>query len=275
MHTIGVMLNSLGPDRLQAFRLAAEMGFGIVHTGALPESWLAGTGRDAYGAAARQSRLSVAAMFVGFDGQSYADLETIRRTVGLVNQETRAHRVSVALRYISLARELGAPKLAAHLGFIPHDPVHPDFLGLVAAVRTIVDACAKHGLGFDLETGQDSADVLIRLIRAVDRPNLGVNFDPANFILYGTDEPLEALDKLAPWIRGVHCKDALPSPLANELGTDVPIGSGRVDFEALPRKLRVIGYTGPLIIERERGPDVVNDIRRARDYLREILNRIV
>src|SRR5262249_9923802 len=111
---VGVMLNHLDRDRLKAFRVAAELGFRYVHTSALPERWLTGDQRRQYVAAARDSGVSIATMFAGFDGQSYADLPSIRRTVGLVLPEFQDHRREVALLYSDLAAELGVPALAAH-----------------------------------------------------------------------------------------------------------------------------------------------------------------
>jgi sugar phosphate isomerase/epimerase len=268
---VGVMLNNLERDRLRAFRVAAEQGFRVVHTSALPERWLTGPERAEYIAAAQGSELRIHTMFVGFDGQSYADLASIRRTVGLVLPESREHRCRVARLYSDLARALGVTALAAHIGIVPHDPAHPDYRPLVQVVQGIVDHCAERGQTFHLETGQEPAAVLERFLRDVGRHNTGVNFDPANLILYGTDEPLQALERLAPCVRGVHCKDALPPARPNTLGTEVPIGQGAVDFPALLRRLRQVGYRGPLVIEREHGPRVFEEIARGQAYLEHLL----
>jgi sugar phosphate isomerase/epimerase len=264
---VGVMLNNLERDRLKAFRVAADLGFWVVHTSALPERWLTGPERSAYVAAARASGLTIHTMFVGFDGQSYADLPSIRRTVGLVLPELREHRCRVALLYSDLAHDLGVTALGAHVGFVPHDPAHPHYRPLVEVVRRIADRCGERGQTFHLETGQEPGAVLARFLEDVGRPNLGVNFDPGNLILYGTDEPLTALDRLAPAVRGVHCKDALPPKGPEVLGTEVPIGQGAVNFPTLIGKLREIGYGGPLVIEREHGPRVHEDVDAARTYL--------
>jgi sugar phosphate isomerase/epimerase len=154
-----------------------------------------------------------------------------------------------------------------HIGFIPEDASHPDYQGSLGAVRTILNHCASHRQSFHIETGQEPAELLRRFIQDVDRPNLGVNFDPANFVLYGTDEPLKALEVLGPWVRGVHCKDGLRPRQRGVLGNEVPIGQGEVPFPTLIQKLHEWGYAGPLIIEREHGPRLVEDILAARDFL--------
>jgi sugar phosphate isomerase/epimerase len=270
---IGVMVNNLERDRLKAFRLAAELGFQHVHTSGLPEKWLCGPEREAYIASARASGVIIDTMFVAFDGQSYANIQKIANTVGLANPATREHRCQIALRYIDLAVELGAPSLAAHLGLIPENPDQPSYAGLIQSLRTILDRCEQHGLSFHLETGQESAATLVQFVHDVDRPYLGVNFDPANFILYGADEPVSALDALAPWVRGVHCKDGVWPDQRGELGREMPIGQGAVNFPALVRKLLACGYHGTLIIEREHGPSVIQDVEAGRSYLDGLLRQ--
>src|SRR5262249_28460367 len=117
MLEIGVMAHHLDRDRCQAIRIAAEHGFHLVHLGALPESWLDGPGRAALEGTMRSTGVRITTLFVSFDGQSYANRETMARTVGLVQPSSRQHRLEVALRYPALARALGAESLAAHLGF--------------------------------------------------------------------------------------------------------------------------------------------------------------
>jgi sugar phosphate isomerase/epimerase len=271
MNAIGVMLNNLERDRLAAFRVAAEQGFEVVHTSALPERWLTGAERGRYLDAARASGLTIHTLFVGFDGQSYADIPAIERTVGLVIPELREHRCGIALLYCDLARDLGVTALAAHAGFIPHDAADRRYGPLVEALRVILDRCAAYGQTFHLETGQEPAAVLLRFLRDVDRANLGVNFDPANFLLYDTDDPLTALDVLGPFVGGVHCKDGLRPTAPGTLGREVPLGEGAVPFPALLSRLRQLGYRGPLVIEREHGAHVIAEVQAACQRLRDWL----
>lgn len=266
---IGVMINNLERDRLKAFQVARDLGFTSGQTSWIPESWFDSPEQQQYIDAARQSGLQITAMFAGFDGQDYSNLETIRQTVGLVQPNLREHRKQIVFKYIDLAKELGVMALAAHIGFMPHDHAHLD-QPLVQTMRVILEHCAAAGQEFLLETGQEPAEVLLQFIHDVDRPNLGVNFDPANLILYGTDQPLPALDLLKDYVRGVHCKDGLWPKSPGELGTEVPIGQGDVGFAAFLKRLKEIGYKGPLTIEREGGPNVVRDVLQARAYLQTL-----
>ncbi len=263
---IGVMLNNLERNRLGAFAIAVRHGFRIVHTNALPEGMLLDLERGQYVAAARASGLTIASMFIGFDGQDFSDIATIARTVGLANSEQRADRCRIALAYSELAGEVGAPSLSLHLGFFPPEGTG-DYRDLIASLHLILDRCYSKGQTLHLETGQEPASRLKRLLQDVAHPALGVNYDPGNFVIYGTDEPLAALETLGCWVRGVHCKDALPPTKPGLLGREVPLGTGQVRFDRMLTALQRIGYGGPLILEREQAPDPVSDILAARRYL--------
>jgi len=148
----------------------------------------------------------ITALLCHFEGESYEDIATIKRTVGLLNQATREKRVRKILSFSEVARNLGVKVLQAHIGFIPEDKNDPDYKGLVKVVQRIADYCKKNGQSFALETGQEKARTLAGFIEDVNRSNLGVNFDPANMLLYDAGDPIEALSTLGKYVIGVHCK---------------------------------------------------------------------
>jgi sugar phosphate isomerase/epimerase len=192
------------------------------------------------------------AVFGGFEGESYADIPTVARTVGLVPRATRATRLAEMKEISDYAKRLGVSVVALHLGFIPHDRSEPLYREVLQITRELCDYCCGHGQSLHLETGQESAETLVRFIEEVDRPNLFVNFDPANMILYGSGEPIAALERVGPWVRSVHVKDARwAARPGQEWGVEVPAGEGEVDIERYLRTLDKIGYTGSLTIERE------------------------
>lgn len=205
--------------------------------------------------------IKISVVFAGFDGESYADIPTTARTVGLAPAATRAERLAELKEIADFARllsgaetsyALGPIPVGLHIGFVPHDAGDDDHAAIVAAAREICDHCAAHGQAVHLETGQEPADVLEAFLTAVNRPNLGINFDPANMILYGCGEPLPALRQLGKHVRSVHCKDAAWSDRPGETwGRETPLGEGDVDFNAFLAVLDEIGYAGPLTIERE------------------------
>ena len=196
--------------------------------------------------------IAITAVFGGFEGESYADIPTVVRTVGLVPPETRAARTREMKEIADFAKLLGVKVVALHLGFVPHDTADPLYAEVLAVARDLCDHCAKNGQALHLETGQETADDLLQFIGDVGRDNLFINFDPANMILYGTGEPIAALKKVGRYVRSIHCKDGTwaKNP-GQEWGAEVPLGKGDVGMENYLRMLKEIGYTGPLTVERE------------------------
>jgi sugar phosphate isomerase/epimerase len=199
-----------------------------------------------------QLNIALTAVFGGFEGESYADIPTTARTVGLVPRETRDARTAEMKEIADFARLLGCDVVALHLGFVPHDRTGRDYAQVVETTRDLSGHCRKLGQALHLETGQESAESLLKFLGDAKCHNLFINFDPANMILYGTGNPIEALGKVGRFVRSVHCKDArwAENP-GQEWGQEVPLGEGDVGMEDYLRKLDELGYTGPLTIERE------------------------
>ena len=222
--------------------------------------------------------ISLTAVFGGFEGESYADIPTVLETVGLVPPETRAARAREMKEISDFARLLGCDVVALHLGFIPHDTSAPLYREVLDVTRDVLDHCKQNNQALHLETGQESADGLLQFIGDVERDNLFVNFDPANMILYGTGEPIEALQKIGNLVHSIHCKDGTWSDQPGETwGSEVPLGDGAVGMEKYLRTLDAIGYTGPLTIEREIAEEPERqkaDIGQAVSLLRELKSKI-
>jgi len=200
----------------------------------------------------KAASITISAVFAGFEGESYADIPTVTRTVGLVPPETRAARVRELKEISDFTRLLGVNVTALHLGFVPHDTRDPLYGQIVAVTRDVCDHCRANGQALHLETGQETAEALLQFITDVGRENLFINFDPANMILYGTGEPIAALKQVGQYVRSVHCKDGKwAARPGQEWGVEVPLGQGDVGMENYLRTLKEIGYTGPLTIERE------------------------
>lgn len=198
--------------------------------------------------------ITITCVFGGFEGESYADIATCVRTVGLVPEETRSARVQEMKEISDFARMLGCSAVGLHIGFIPEDSSSDRYRQLVDATRDLLDHVGANGQTLHLETGQETADHLLEFIRCVERDNLFINFDPANMILYGTGEPIDALKKVGRYVRSVHCKDALWAPEDQRgiaWGQEVPLGDGAVNIRRYLETLKELGYDGPLTIERE------------------------
>ena len=217
----------------------------------------------------KEMGVTVTAVFGGFEGESYADIPTVGRTIGLVPPSTRQARLAEMREISDFAYGLGCDTVGLHIGVVPHDRNDPDRAGIIQVTRQLCDHCAGNDQFVHLETGQETADDLIAFIEDSERDNLRINFDPANMILYGMGKPLEALRKLAPWVRSVHCKDATWSDQPGiTWGREVPLGEGDVDIKAYIQTLLEIGYDGPLTIEREIPEDPERQFREIGDAVR-------
>jgi L-ribulose-5-phosphate 3-epimerase len=196
---------------------------------------------------------SITGVSAAYTGEDYADVPTVERTVGFIPLDTRAERERRTYQVSDFAAAIGAKGIATHIGFVPHDPSHQNYIAVRELVRRICDYAAKYNQTFALETGQETAPVLLDFIRDVNRTNLGINFDPANMILYGTGDPIHALGVLGEHVFSVHCKDGdwPPNNDPTALGKERPLGSGAVGIERFLAKLTEIGYKGSLTIERE------------------------
>jgi len=251
-----------GRDPVQTLRGVKALGIRCGQMGIPGDMELkdaAGPWREAL----RQEAFTLVTVFAAYKGEAYADIPTVQRTVGFIPHATRAERVARTLVISDFAAALGVSSIACHIGFVPEDPADADYLAVRDIVRKVADHAAQNDQTFALETGQEPAEVLLRFLEDVDRPNLRINFDPANMILYGTGDPIEALGVLGPQVISVHCKDGdwPPKGVAGALGTERPLGQGAVGIPRFVSKLKEIGYKAPLNIERE----IENAEERARD----------
>ncbi len=208
---------------------------------------------SAWRSALESEAFPLVTVFAAFTGESYADIPTVQQTVGFVPLQTRAEREKRTLAISDFAAGLGVPAVALHVGALPDSPRDPDYVAVRDVVRRVAHHTARHGQLFALETGQEPAPALRAFILDVGRPNVRINFDPANMILYGSGDPVEALDVLGEWVVSVHCKDGdwPPAGQPGALGTERPLGQGSVGFPRFIAKLKAIGCKAPLCIERE------------------------
>ena len=224
--------------------------------------------------ALERERFSLSTVFAAYKGEDYADIPTVQRTVGFIPHHTREERERRTYDVSDFAAAIGVKSIATHVGFIPEDTNHPDYIAVREVVRRVADHAASHGQTFALETGQEPAHVLQRFLKDVGRPNVGINFDPANMILYGTGDPIAALSALGPLVLSVHAKDGdwPPRDQPNALGKERPLGQGAVGIPRFVEKLKEIGFRGQLNIEREaeNQQERIADIRSAVPYLKKL-----
>jgi sugar phosphate isomerase/epimerase len=212
----------------------------------------------------RQSGITLVSGMFGCIGEDYTTLETIRRTGGIAPDATWETNLENIRQTVTLGTTLGLKLITFHAGFLPHDELDPQFSRMVQRLSQVADLFEAAGITLGLETGQETASDLRRLLEVLQRPNVGVNFDPANMILYDKGDPIAALRVLGPWIRQVHIKDATRTQVPGQWGAEVPAGTGEVDWRAFFATLKDLKFGGDFVIEREAGNQRVEDIQAAK-----------
>jgi L-ribulose-5-phosphate 3-epimerase len=216
--------------------------------------------------------IEATSLVVGGPGKEVWDFYHGPLTIGLVPRETRAARIAHIKKASDFALRCGIPAVQTHCGFIPENPNDEVYKETVVAMREVAAYCKRNGQNFRYETGQETPITLVRAIQDVGLDNQGVNFDLANLILYGKANPVDALEILAPYVQGIHAKDGLWPTNPKDLGEEVPIGRGKVDFPRVIARLKEMNYRGAVTIEREiSGPQQMEDVLGAKVYLEKLI----
>jgi L-ribulose-5-phosphate 3-epimerase len=217
-------------------------------------------------------QIEATALVVGGPGKEVWDFYQGPLTIGLVPRDTRAARIAHIKKASDFAKQCGIAAVQTHCGFIPENPNDPVYKEVVAAMRELAGYCKRSGQNFRYETGQETPITLVRAIQDVGMDNQGVNFDLANLILYGKANPADAVELLGPYVQGIHAKDGMWPTNPKELGQEVPIGKGKVDFPRIVERLKELDYRGAVTIEREiSGPQQMDDVRDAKAYLEKLI----
>ena len=257
---VGVCSWSLGND----FEKIAEAGVDCVHLAIAPA--LANNGNQ-YLAKVAKSKLKITATMINFPQEDYSTLESIKTTGGIVPDDCWQANRKTTLKAIQMTAELGVKFLSMHFGFIEtQNPAKAKTL--IERTRMLADKAGEHNVTLLMETGQESADELRRFIEKLHHPALSVNFDPANMILYGKGNPVEAVGILGPWIKHVHIKDAIQTKTPGTWGSEVVWGAGEVNAAEFFKALKLVDYAGTLAVEREGGDDRLGDIKSAVNMLK-------
>lgn len=220
----------------------------------------------------QQAGIGIVSGMFGCVGEDYSTLDTIKVTGGIAPDATWEQNWKNIQATADLAKKLGLKLVTFHAGFLPHEESDPSFAKLKQRLVQTADIFQSRGIALGLETGQETAGVLFDLLHKLGKSNVGVNFDPANMILYDKGNPIEALRKLGHWVRQVHIKDANRTKVPGTWGEEVPAGTGEVDWRAFFAALTQAGFKGDLCIEREAGTQRVADIRAAREMVEKISN---
>ncbi|MCK4423449.1 MAG: sugar phosphate isomerase/epimerase [Candidatus Omnitrophica bacterium] len=225
--------------------------------------------------AIKKTGVKISSVFIMYEGHIW-DLKDGPRTIGLVPENTRAQRLEHACNISDWAKKIGIDTVTSHIGFIPIEAEGLLYKGFIETMKEFTAHCAKNNQIFAFETGQEPPHVLRRTIDDIGADNIGVNLDPANLLLYGMGKPLEAVEAFGEFVVNTHCKDGKWPIGDGNLGQEMPLGQGDVNFPELITALYKKGFRGPLTIEREiSGDQQTKDILAAKELLENIKQKIL
>lgn len=230
---------------------------------------------DQMPAAARTAGFRMCGAMLGFPGEDYTTPATIERTGGFGDPATRPERLETLKWGLQRTQELGLSDMTLHAGFIP-DVGSSERKAFLDTISKVAELAHEFGVTIAFETGQESSELLLATMKELESPKLRINFDPANMLLYDKDDPIAAIERLGPYIRSVHAKDANRPTMPGVWGKEVPLGTGETNTKLVMQTLNSIGFTGPILIEREVGyqEERYRDIAHGVQFLQGCINEL-
>ena len=265
------MFISLGADPDKALKQVADLGLTVAEV--YSEDLDAEMGKKLEDAKAKH-QIDISALFTMGPGPQGWNHKDGPPTNGLVPRQWRRQRVDRLKEASDFCKQHGIPAVETHIGFVPEDPNDPLYGETVVALREAAEHCKQNGQRLLYHAGGETAVTMLRTLIDVGVDSQGIGLDTANPIMYGTGHPADVLEVYGQYLVQVNAKDALWPTGPIELGKEVPIGEGKVDFPRVFKKLRELKYAGPIIIEREiSGPQQIADIKKAIGFLKELLSK--
>ena len=195
-------------------------------------------------------------------------------TIGLVPKEERAEKIKVYHEMIDFCAMAEVPAMHSHFGFIPEDPSSEQYKDFIRVMQDLANYAKERNVMIYFETGQETPTTLIRAIKDIGTGNVFINCDLANLLMYGKANSLDAVKQFGNLIKEFHAKDGkYPDPNnPYELGAEVPIPTGEVDFPAVIAELKKQGFQGALTIECELNGARHDYVIKTREYLQGLLD---
>lgn len=277
---VGVILDCFKKPIKDCIKLAGELNLNGVQiyatTGEFSPETLTAEDKAEYKKLLKENNLVISALCGDMGGH------------GFEIEEDNAERVEKTKKIIDLAEEFGTTTITTHIGVIPEDKSTAKYKAMLKALTECGLYAKSKGITLAIETGPEIAPTLLAFLQDT-KGGVGVNLDPANFVMVTGQDPVEAVYMLKDYIVHTHVKDGKmlkkTDPVyiydlfakggiealnaASELFLETPIGEGSVDFDKYFGALKEIGYDGFLTIERETGDDPSADIKLAVDYIAE------
>lgn len=268
---IGVITHLRDADADTTIAKVRSLGIDYCQLGCWNHSILTPETAEAVKAACEKYNVKISTVWVGWSGPKAWNFTEGPITLGIVPPDYRYERCKELMHGSDFAKLIGVDQIATHMGFLPENPTDPQYAPVVAAIKMVANHCKANGQRLLFETGQETPVTILRVIEDTGCDNLGVNLDPANLIMYGKANPVDALTVFGRYVYDVHGKDGKYPTDGKNLGHETPIGDGAVNFPLFIAKLKEIGYDGCITIEREiSGEEQIKDILKAKKILEEL-----
>lgn len=267
---IGVITHPNNPE--EEIAKVRELGFDVCQLCCWNHALINDEYADRIIAACEKYNVTISTVWVGWSGPCAWNFTEGPITLGIVPVEYRYDRMKQLMNGSDFAKKLGVNQIATHMGFLPENSTDPQYAPVVAAIKHVAAHCKANGQHLLFETGQETPVALLRIIEDTGCDNLGINLDPANLIMYGKGNPVDALDVFGKYVREIHGKDGKYPTNGKSLGCETRIGEGKVDYPRFIAKLKEIGFDGNIIIEREiSGEEQKRDILESTEFLRGLI----
>ncbi len=268
---LGLMI-SLSEEIEKKFEKVSNLDFSYCQLNCWDETLYKDKNADKIKKMCEKYDITITALWGGWPGPAFWNFTEGPVTLGLVPEVYQFKRMETLRKASDFAQKINVDKVVTHTGFIPENPHDSKYKKVVEAIRYVAQYCQNNDQDFLFETGQETPVTLLRVIEEIGLNNLAINLDPANLLMYGKANPVDALDVFGKYVKGVHAKDGEYPLSGDKLGPEKPLGEGRVDFPALISRLKELDYDGTLTIEREiSGKKQIKDIKNGRKFLEKIL----
>lgn len=270
---VGLLVDITTQNYKEEIRHAKKLGFSMGQLVIWDMDFYTDENLKGLKAVLEEEEFEVISMWCGWTGPVIWKYPEKYQTLGLVPDWMRQKRLEDLRRGAKFAYDLGIDTVVTHIGFTPDDPMNPQRMAIVQALKLLCSELKARGQKFAFETGEEIPLTLNILIHEIGLDNVGINFDPANLLSAGMGNPNDAMDMLAPRIFGMHAKDAVPPKFGEVGGHQVPVGQGAVDFKKLLCQLKESGYKGDIIIEHEIPNPTQRDLEivESKKYLEELI----
>ena len=269
---VGVLV-IFGDDIRAELKKVHDLGLKSCQITCWNENYLTDENAEIIKESMKEFDVEVSTFWCGWSGPCQWNFTEGPTTLGLVPEEHRSYRLEQLKKGSDFTKKIGVKNMATHVGFLPENPSSAEYKSIVECLKELASYVKENGQYFLFETGQETPITLKRTIEDVGTGNLGINLDPANLILYGKGNPIDALTVFGEYVRDVHGKDGNYPTCGSSLGEEKAMGQGMVNFPAFIAKLKEIGYDGPITIEREiSGDEQIRDILMAKEMLENLIN---